>query len=144
MRGCHRERGSIVYRGVDCLPQAHRIDHFYFYDNDPAPALRSRPKAWEDFVTVIDWPAFFNVDEFIALRQRENLPAFLSGFEGFGSVQLHWHVFGHNGHDDDPGGLIITALTRWMSKPSIRTRSISRTAAIAAIDSAHRCRLKRG
>jgi len=32
------------------------IDHLNIYDNDPAPAFRSQLKAWEDFVTVIDWP----------------------------------------------------------------------------------------
>jgi hypothetical protein len=151
------------------------IDHFYIYDNDPTPALRSQLKAWEDFVTVIDWPGdptagwpgrnlqtktyahalktirrvhewvtFFDVDEFIVLQQHENLPAFLSRFEGFGSIRLNWHVFGHNGHYEAPVGLITPALTRRMSTPSIRTKAISRTGAIASIDSAHRCRLKRG
>ncbi len=90
------------------------------------------------------WVTFLDIDEFIVLRKHEGLPTFLSSFENFGSVRLNWHVFGHNGYYEDPEGLVTAALTRRMAKPSPRTKAISRTEAVASIDSAHFCRLKRG
>ncbi|MBP1774057.1 MAG: hypothetical protein H6Q86_63 [candidate division NC10 bacterium] len=91
-----------------------------------------------------DWVTFIDVDEFIVLRQHENLAAFLSTFEDFGSVRLNWHVFGHNGYYEDPDGLITSALTRRMAKPSPRTKAISRPESVFSIESAHFCRLKPG
>jgi hypothetical protein len=91
-----------------------------------------------------DWVTFIDVDEFIVLRQHANLAAFLSRFEDFGSVRLNWHVFGHNGYYEDPNGLITSALTRRMAKPSPRTKAISRPESVFAIESAHLCRLKAG
>ncbi len=90
------------------------------------------------------WVTFLDPDEFIVLRKHETLPEFLSSLGDIGSVRLNWHVFGHNGYFDDPTGLVTSALTRRMATPSPRTKAISRTEAVASIDSAHYCRLKRG
>jgi hypothetical protein len=90
------------------------------------------------------WVTFLDVDEFIVLRAHDGLAAFLSSFEEFGSVRLNWHVFGHNGHYEDPNGLITSSLTRRMATPSLQTKAISRTEAITSVDSAHFCRLKDG
>lgn len=90
------------------------------------------------------WVTFLDPDEFIVLRKHDSLPAFLSSFEEFGSVRLNWHVFGHNGHYEDPPGLVTSALTKRMARPSPRTKAISRTEAVASIISAHSCELKRG
>jgi hypothetical protein len=150
------------------------VDHFLLYDNDPSLPLRSLLEAFQSFVTVVPWPgdptagwpgrnvqtrtytqalkrvagyrwvAFLDVDEFIVLREHESLAAFLSTFGDVGSVRLNWHVFGHNGYYEDPSGLITSALTRRMAAPRAMTKAISRPEAVAAITSAHFCRLKRG
>ncbi len=151
------------------------VNHFFLYDNDAKLPLRSLLRAYESFVTVIDWPAdptagwpgrnlqiktymhalarkaashtwvtFLDPDEFIVLRKHDTLPIFLSSFDNVGSVRLNWHVFGHNGYYENPKGLVTAALTRRMAAPSPRTKAISRTEAVASIDSAHCCRLKRG
>ena len=90
------------------------------------------------------WVAFLDPDEFIVLREHDTLPAFLSSLGNVGSVRLNWHVFGHNGHYEDPEGLVTAALTRRMAAPSPQTKAISRVEAVGAIDSAHFCRLKPG
>ncbi len=59
-------------------------------------------------------------------------------------MRLNWHVFGHNGHFEDPEGLVTASLTRRMAAPSPRTKAISRIDAVSSIDSAHFCRLKPG
>src|SRR5208283_2993492 len=151
------------------------VNHFFLYDNDSKLPLRSLLRAYESFVTVIDWPGdptaswpgrnlqiktythalacnaasymwvtFLDPDEFIVLRKHDSLLNFLSCFENVGSVRLNWHVFGQNGYYEDPKGLVTAALTRRMATPSPRTKAISRTDAVTAIDSAHCCRLKWG
>jgi hypothetical protein len=44
------------------------------------------------------WITFLDCDEFIVLNQYQDLKAFLADFEGYDSIALNWHVFGHNGH----------------------------------------------
>jgi len=150
------------------------VDHFLLYDNDPDLPLRALLERFEDLVTVVPWAgdptatwrgrnrqtrtythalervagyrwvAFLDVDEFIVLRRHEQLAAFLATLGDAGSVLLNWHVFGHNGHYEDPSGLITSALTRRMATPSPRTKAITRPEAVASIRSAHAARLERG
>ena len=53
-----------------------------------------------------DWITFIDGDEFIILNEDTSLKAFLADFQGYDSVVLNWHVFGHNGHYDNPSGLV--------------------------------------
>lgn len=90
------------------------------------------------------WVAFIDADEFIAFDAHPDLETFLGEFSAHDSIALNWHVFGHNGHYEDPPGLVIESLTRRMKEPRAVVKSVSRPEAIAAIDSAHVCRLRWG
>jgi hypothetical protein len=91
-----------------------------------------------------NWVAFIDGDEFIALRQHADLRSFLAGFADFGAISLQWHYFGHNGFFRDPPGLVTASLTRRAVSPGRMYKSVTRTAAIRNIPSAHHCHLKRG
>jgi hypothetical protein len=147
------------------------VEHFYLYDNDPALPLRSQLTGHED-VTVIDWVGEFehlpgrnkqtkaytdalgrvrqrwmavvDGDEFIVLRKHDTLQSFLSDFEDVSAVRLTWHVFGHNGHYDNPDDLITASLTRRRASPGNMTKAITKVAAVKSIGSAHKCLLRRG
>ena len=54
-----------------------------------------------------DWVTFLDGDEFIILNEHEHLQAFLADFQDCDLVALNWHVFGHDGHFDDPPGLVL-------------------------------------
>src|SRR5690606_29832238 len=73
-----------------------------------------------------------------------DIKSFLGEFKAHDSIALNWHVFGHNGHFDDPPGLVIESLTRRMREPRAMVKSLTRPEAIAGIDSAHVCRLRWG
>jgi hypothetical protein len=151
------------------------IDHFFLYDDHPDLPLESFLKPHASNVTVVkwhgqdrflpgtmnqtkaywhavqnhvasfDWVSFLDGDEFIVLREHENVRAFLSEFEeDCVSVSLNWHVFGHNGHFGNPPGLITASLTRRMFQPSVNVKSITRSRSIAGIHSPHFCQLKYG
>ena len=148
------------------------IDHFFLYDDDPAFPLTQFLKPHSEYVTIINWHnqdkliegklnqtkayahavinfalnfkwvTFIDADEFIVLRQHESISDFLSEFEDYNAVSLNWHVFGHNGHYNNPKGLITSSLTRRMFLPNQNIKTISRTEAISMIDNPHFCRLK--
>lgn len=91
------------------------------------------------------WVAFIDLDEFLVLQQHEKIEEFLSTFkESSSSIVLHWHTFGHNGHYEDPKGLVTAELTRRRFQPGPQSKCISRCSAIADIVSAHRCILSHG
>jgi hypothetical protein len=90
-----------------------------------------------------DWITFIDGDEFIILDEDADLKAFLADFRDHDLIALNWHVFGHNGHYDNPPGLVIESLTRRMQEPRAITKSLSRPETIASLD-VHLCRLKRG
>jgi hypothetical protein len=150
------------------------IDHFFLYDDDPSLSLAQFLKPHADQVTVIpwynrhhsyagrnrqtkaylhavkefshefEWVTFIDGDEFIVLRRHNTIREFLADYEAFSSISLNWHVFGHNGYFDDPPGLITELLVRRKAAPSRHVKSITRTQAIADIQSAHFCKLKSG
>jgi hypothetical protein len=150
------------------------VDHFFLYDDAAEQPLRALAARHAEYVTVVDWSkddlslagdtrqlrayvhalgllppdcswvSFIDGDEFIVLRKHASLRDFLAAFGRFGSVRLNWHVFGHNGHFDDPEGLVTAALTRRMAAPSIRTKSITRPQLIRGIGNAQWCHLRRG
>jgi len=43
-----------------------------------------------------DWVAFFDVDEFLVLKQHENIKDFLSDYQDFDGVGINWYLFGDN------------------------------------------------
>ena len=90
------------------------------------------------------WLALIDCDEFIALEEHRDLKEFLGKFAAYDSIALNWHVFGHNGHYEDPPGLIIESLTRRMREPRAMVKCITRPEAIASIGSAHLCNLLGG
>jgi hypothetical protein len=150
------------------------IDHFFLYDDDPDLPLADYLKPLSDYVTVVawhgqnkhlpgrnrqtkaywhaaqnflapyQWVSFLDGDEFIVLREHENIGDFLATFPDVSAVSLNWHVFGHNGFYNDPPGLITAQLTRRMFLPNRNIKTITRCDAIESITSSHSCRLKHG
>lgn len=147
------------------------VRHFYLYDNDPALPLRRFLAPHAAYVTVIDWPgerehmpghnkqtkaytdslarireewvAFIDGDEFIVLREHISVVDFVQRFSRTDMILLDWHLFGPNGHHDNPPGLVTRALTRRQRMPARMTKSITRVDAIGRINTPHLCRLKR-
>ena len=118
------------------------------HDDRRYPGRTTQIKAYahclENYAGRYAWVAFIDCDEFIAVEEHRNLKEFLAEFDGYDSIALNWHVFGHNGYYDDPPGLVIECLTRRMKEPRAMTKSVSRPEAIASIQNAHLCHLKAG
>jgi len=100
--------------------------------------------AVENYIRGYDWVVFLDGDEFIVLKEHQNIKSFLSGLKGAVSISLNWHIFGHNGYYDDPDDLITVSLTKRKALPSKNVKTLTRTDAIAGIRNAHFCQLKYG
>jgi hypothetical protein len=44
-----------------------------------------------------DWVAFFDIDEFLVLKQHKDIKQFLLDYNGYKSVGINWVFFGDNG-----------------------------------------------
>lgn len=149
-------------------------DHFILYDDDPALPLGDALAPHAPYVTVVEWHgkstglpgrnrqtkaylhalslmesaftwvSYLDGDEFIVLKRRPTLHAFLADFTDCEAVSLNWHCFGNGRHVNDPADLVISSLTRRAIRPSPRHKSITRVRAIRDIFSAHSCILAPG
>lgn len=150
------------------------IDHFYLYDDETDGALERHIAPHGQYATVIpwydrhqqragrnkqvkayihslsevrggfDWVCFLDVDEFVVLRRHEDIKTYLGQFPDAASVSLFWRMFGHNGHFNDPPGLVTTYLTRRRRRSGRQYKTFSRPSAIESITSAHQCVLRPG
>lgn len=151
------------------------VSHFFIYDDDPVPSLQDFLHPHDDYATVTRWyeshpptrygnqqiaayrhalanflpdyrwVAFIDIDEFIVLGEHENIQKFVGSLGNAPAVAMNWHRFGHNGHYEDPKGLVTAELTRRKFMPCLRRhKCITRRNAIANIRSVHHCELKNG
>ena len=76
-----------------------------------------------------DWIAFLDSDEFLVTTRGEPVNEFLSRFESWSAVAINWAVYGSNGHQDFPPGLVVENFTRRADKnffPARHVKSIIR------------------
>jgi glycosyltransferase involved in cell wall biosynthesis len=59
-----------------------------------------------------DWIAFVDSDEFVTLTGDVRINDFLARFEGWSGIALNWAIFGANGHEDFPEGLVVENFIR--------------------------------
>jgi len=45
-----------------------------------------------------NWVAFFDVDEFLVLKQHNNIQSFLTEYEDCNAIGINWCIFGNNNH----------------------------------------------
>lgn len=58
--------------------------------------------SYNDFVVnygkEYDWAAFFDVDEFLVLKQHNNIQEFINEYKESQSIAINWMLFGDNNH----------------------------------------------
>jgi O-antigen biosynthesis protein len=132
------------------------VDHFFLYDNEssddgtstllsgslrdyvtitPIASGPAQQRAYKSFMNVHahnwDWVAFIDLDEFIHPIDAASIKELLPRYQAFSGVLLHWLMFGPNGHELRPDGLVIdNYLTRLPTGDEINrhVKSLVRTA----------------
>lgn len=98
------------------------VEHFYMYNNNSTDNFREiiQPYIEKGIITLIEWPyeqsqfkaykdcydrfrfetnwlSFLDADEFICLKYQNNIVNWLSKFDKYPAVNIHWLMFGTGG-----------------------------------------------
>lgn len=73
------------------------------------PAYQNCLERWRGKVR---WAAFFDLDEFLVLKQHKDARLLLLDYEEFGGLGINWVMYGSSGHMQRPEGLVTEQYTR--------------------------------
>ncbi|MDR2604060.1 MAG: glycosyltransferase family 2 protein [Desulfovibrio sp.] len=59
-----------------------------------------------------EWLAFFDLDEFLCLKQDDDARVLLRNYEKYSALSINWDTFGSSGHINLPKGLVIKNFTQ--------------------------------
>ena len=90
----------------------HDIRYHRWANITQSSQLAAYDAACDAYKLEFDWIAFVDSDEFLMLTQGETVNSFLGQFDGWSGVALHWAIYGADGHDDFPGGLVLESFLR--------------------------------
>jgi SAM-dependent methyltransferase len=54
-----------------------------------------------------EWVAFIDADEFIVLKNHDNIESFLSAYDDVAGIAVNWKLFGSSGHVEKTNDLVI-------------------------------------
>jgi ABC-type polysaccharide/polyol phosphate export permease len=136
------------------------VDHFYFYDNGSTVPLSATIKQHAAYCTVIDfpgkarqmeaykhykntygkdtrWAAFLDLDEYIVPKTTYKLSDFLKQYEHADALAVNWVMFGHNGHEKKPAGLITENFTRSEGVSNLHIKTIANPQKVVSFADPH-------
>ena len=125
------------------------VEHFYLYNNNSEDDYQSAlaPYIRDGLVTLHEWPqiparpgadehcvanygrlarwiAFLDDDEFLFPVKAGTLAEALEPYKAHPAVAVYWRMFGSNGHQKRPDGLVISNYTRAHEKPVKTIKSV--------------------
>lgn len=90
---------SIFVYANDWSYISNNEDVFVYY----IPGKCQQTNAYNHFIQnhddFFDWAAFFDVDEFLVLKQHKNIEEFLSDYNECNAIGINWAIFGNNGYE---------------------------------------------
>jgi hypothetical protein len=105
------------------------------------PAIPGFPTAYEHCSTHYRydarWIAMIDDDEFLFPLTENPLVKVLSKYENHPAVAVHWAMFGSNGHEAKPAGLVIENYTRRNASISPKIKSIVNPRRVKTYKSTH-------
>lgn len=89
------------------------FDHIFIYQNNWSynidhpkvtckewPGTQQQLNCYNNFIytfnTQFDWAAFFDVDEFLVLKQHNNIQSFLNDYTDCNAIGINWAVYGNS------------------------------------------------
>lgn len=66
----------------------------------------------QNYYNQFDWAGFLDVDEFVVLKQQNNLADFLANYSEYNSLGLNWSVFSSNGLQFNGDYSLVKRFTR--------------------------------
>jgi glycosyltransferase involved in cell wall biosynthesis len=97
---------------IKAAAELHDIRYHFWPNATQRSQVLAYDAAREAYRLEFDWMAFVDSDEFVVPHEDTTINAFLSRFDGFSGLALHWAVYGSSGHEDFPQGLVLESFTR--------------------------------
>jgi glycosyltransferase involved in cell wall biosynthesis len=119
---------------VKSAAELHDIRYHAWADTGPRSQVGAYEAACAAYKLEFDWIAFVDSDEFLIPAADEPVNRLLARYEGFTGIAINWAVYGANGHDDFPDGLVLESFTRRANTdffPARHVKSIVRPGFVA-------------
>lgn len=85
----------------------------------------------QTFVHETEWFMFLDIDEFVTLKEAQNIEDFMRPHEHqCDALYFNWVFFGHNGFEGRPSGSVLLQYTRRDAYVNHFTKMITRTASL--------------
>jgi glycosyltransferase involved in cell wall biosynthesis len=97
---------------IRAAAEIHDVRYHFWPNSTQRSQVLAYEAACQAYRREFDWIAFVDSDEFVVLEEDININEFLRRFDGFSGVALHWAIYGSNGHEDFPQGLVLESFTR--------------------------------
>lgn len=82
-----------------------------------------------------DWAAFFDVDEFLALKKHNNIKDFIQEYSDYNAIGINWYLFGDNGHEGvDDEYSVLKRFTKRQSSINPHIKSIIKLTSNVVMD----------
>lgn len=72
--------------------------------------VNKQRSAYNHFITNFtdyNWAAFFDVDEFLVLKQHKTIKEFIGEYSDYNAIGINWVLFGNNGHENFDGNYSV-------------------------------------
>jgi len=96
---------------VKAAATLHDIRYHLWENTSARSQVLAYEAALEAYRFEFDWIAFIDSDEFFTVTDGTPINIFLDRFEGWSGIALNWAIFGANGHEDFPDGLVLESFT---------------------------------
>ncbi len=108
------DNGSVDGTAALIKAAAHTYDiRFHDWTNRSARSqVLAYEAACEAYKLEFDWIAFIDSDEFLVTAGGEPVNTFLARFDGFSAVAVNWAIYGADGHESWPPGLVVESFGR--------------------------------
>ncbi len=114
---------------------------FHAWENrSPASQLLAYQAACDAYKLEFDWIAFLDSDEFLVTPCAEPVNEFLACFGGWSAIGINWAVYGSDGHEAFPPGLVVESFTRRAAPdffPARHVKSIVRPRLVRSCGNPH-------
>ena len=82
-------------------------------DAEIGPQIPCYTAAVEKYRDEIEWIGFIDIDEFLVLKQHDNVRQFVEEYSAANGIAIHWKLFGSDGHRKrDDSKLVTERFTR--------------------------------
>jgi hypothetical protein len=120
--GCHHFLGFekiYVYDNDSMVPARDTLAEFYdlgVCDTYTLPGSARQLTAYNHCLKYhgreFEWLAFFDVDEFLCLKQDDDARVLLRDYENYSALAINWDIFSSSGHIGPPKGPVIQNFTQ--------------------------------